>query len=97
MICNSSLYHRTDGITVTTDYVTGLPENENGHDAMAILFDKLTKKVYLTPCKTTSDGQDWADMFMDSMYVNQGTTEHILFDRGEFDQGLLDFWASPGI
>ena len=25
---------------------------------------------------------------MDSMYVNQGTTEHILFDRGEFDQGL---------
>ena len=43
MICNPSLYHRTDGITVTTDYVTGLPETENGHDAMAILFDKLTK------------------------------------------------------
>ena len=79
--------------TVTTDYVTGLPETENGHDAMAVFADKLTKYVYLKPCKTTSDGQDWADMFMDGVYFNQGMPEHILSDRGpqfrgEFNQGL---------
>ncbi len=28
--------------TVTADYATGLPETENGHDAMAAFVDKLT-------------------------------------------------------
>ncbi len=28
--------------TVITDYVTGLPETENGRDAMAVFDDKLT-------------------------------------------------------
>lgn len=79
--------------TVTTDYVTGLPETENGHDAMAIFVDKLTEWVHLKPCKISSDGQDWADKFMDSVNVNQGMTGHVLSDRGpqlrgEFDQGL---------
>jgi len=79
--------------TVTTDYVTGLPETDNGHDAIAVFVDKLTKYVYLMPCKTTSNGEDWADLFMASVYVNEGMPDHILSDRGpqfrgEFNQGL---------
>ncbi len=49
---------------------------------MAVFADKLAKYVYLKLCKTTSDGQDWADVFMDSMYVNQGMPEHIMSYRG---------------
>ena len=60
---------------------------------MAIFVDKLTEWVHLKPCKISSDGQDWADKFMDSVNVNQGMTGHVLSDRGpqlrgEFDQGL---------
>lgn len=33
--------------TVTTDYITGLPEIDNAHDAIAVFIDKLSRCVHL--------------------------------------------------
>lgn len=79
--------------TVTTDYVTGQPESDSGHDAIAVFVDRLTKYVYIMPCTVNNDGEDWADMFMASVHTNQGLPDRILSDRGpqfkgEFNQAL---------
>ena len=41
--------------TLTTDYITGLPLTPNGHNAIAVFVDKLTKYVYAVPCTDQSD------------------------------------------
>ncbi len=76
--------------TVTTDYVTGLPESDDGHDAIAVFIDKLTKYVYIMPCTVHSHGKDWADMFMASVHTNQGLPDRILSDRGSQFRGVFN-------
>ena len=68
--------------TVTTDYITGLPLTPDGHNAIAVFVDKLTKYVYAVPCSTTSDATDWALMYVEHVMKHQGLSEVIISDRG---------------
>ena len=50
--------------TVTTDYITGLPVTADGHNAIAVFVDKLTRYVYVVSCIDTSDSVDWANLYV---------------------------------
>ena len=68
--------------TVTTDYMTGLPVTADGHNAIAVFVDKLTKYVYAVPCNDTSDVVDWADMYVQHVVQHEGLSHVIISDRG---------------
>ena len=76
--------------TVTTDFVTGLPKD--GYDAILVFVDRLTKYVHLVPTQT-STAENWADHFMEHLFVNHGLPHRVLSDRGgqfigNFNQAL---------
>ena len=66
--------------TVTADHITGLPTTDNGNTAIAVFVDKLTK--YLVACSKESTAEDWANMFVDRVYVHHGLPENMISDRG---------------
>ena len=67
--------------TVTTDYITGLPVTADGHNAIAVFVNKLTKYVYAVSCTDTS-AIDWADMYVQHVVQHEGLSHVIISDRG---------------
>ena len=77
--------------TVTADHITGLPTTDNGNTAIAVFVDKLTK--YLVACSKESTAEDWANMFVDRVYVHHGLPENMISDRGtQFTSAFTDPW-----
>lgn len=54
--------------TFTTNYINGLPLTANGHNAIAVFVDKLTKYMYAVPCTDKSNAVDWADMYVQHVH-----------------------------
>ncbi len=47
--------------SVSTDFVTGLPETKAGYDAILVSVDRLTKYVHIVPTTTKCTAKTWAD------------------------------------
>ena len=43
--------------TVTTDFITGLPKSGDGHDAILVFVDRLTKYTHIVPTHTTCSAE----------------------------------------
>lgn len=66
---------------VTFDLITGLPETESGHDAIAVFVDKLSKMVKIAACKTTDGSLEIAELFLDILFRSHGVPKVLITDR----------------
>jgi RNase H-like domain found in reverse transcriptase/Reverse transcriptase (RNA-dependent DNA polymerase)/Integrase zinc binding domain/Chromo (CHRromatin Organisation MOdifier) domain/Integrase core domain/Retroviral aspartyl protease len=66
---------------ITYDMITGLPES-NGHDAILVVVDRLTKMAHFTAIKGTMDSEGLADIMMDRVWKHHGTPLRTISDRG---------------
>jgi hypothetical protein len=73
------------------DLITDLPETSDGHDAIMVVVDRLTKLAHFLPCKKESSSFDIARLFLQNIFVHHGTPTTIVSDRDpRFTSG---FWA----
>ncbi len=75
--------------SISMDFVTGLPES-NGHDAILVVVDRLTKMAHYIPCKETTDTRQFAQMFITHIFRLHGLPLDITSDRGSLF--TADFW-----
>ena len=75
---------------ISMDFITGLPESTNGHNAILVVVDRLTKFRHFIPCYGTCSAEDTARLFRDHVWRLHGLPETIVSDRGT--QFVNDFW-----
>jgi hypothetical protein len=78
---------------VTMDLITQLPKSRQGHDAIVVFVDKLTKQVHLAATQTTVTAPQLADIFWRNIVRHHGLPSSIVSDRdprftGHFWQAL---------
>ena len=64
---------------ITTDLVTDLPPS-NGHTAIAVFVDRLSKMVHFAPCTKEVDAQQYAQLFIDHVFRLHGLPKVIISD-----------------
>jgi len=74
---------------ISMHFVTGLPECE-GHDAIWVVVDRLSKMRHFVPCRTTIDARGLAEMFLKEVVRLHGLPKTIISDRGP--QFAAVFW-----
>ena len=72
------------------DFIVKLPESQ-GHDAIFVVVDRLTKYKHFIPCKEKHTGAEHvAHMYIDRVWKHHGLPERIVSDRGS--QFVGNFW-----
>jgi transposase InsO family protein len=71
------------------DFVTGLPVLE-GHNAIWVVIDRLTKMRHFVPCSTTVDTKELANLFVMNIFCLHGLPDSIISNRGP--QFVSQFW-----
>lgn len=66
---------------VSLDLITQLPRSRNGHDAIVVFVDRLTKMVHYVATTTNVDAPGLASLFMREVVRHHGVPEFILSDR----------------
>lgn len=66
---------------VTTDLITKLPPTQKGHDAIAVFVCKLSKMVIAEPCQSDINAEEFAQLFLKSVYRHHGLPRKLLSDR----------------
>jgi hypothetical protein len=73
------------------DFVTQLPVTVSGYDAIFVVVDRLTKLARLIPCKTETNAEEMAKLFLDHWYSRGfGLPDDIVSDRDSRFTGR--FW-----
>ena len=67
---------------ITMDFVTALPETPSGHDAIMVMVDKLTKRMFLAPTTSSVTAVEAAELFYNHVIRHQGVPKAIISDRG---------------
>src|SRR3954447_23324498 len=80
------------------DFITQLPLTKNGHDAIFVVVDKLSKTIKAIPTVTTVTAPKVADLFFQHVFRHFGLPSIIISDHdarftGKFWQTL---WAKLG-
>lgn len=75
---------------ISMDFIVGLPLS-NGHDAILVVVDRLTKMKHLIPCNTTDDADKLARLFIVYVWKHHGLPETIVSDRGSLFTS--EFWT----
>jgi hypothetical protein len=68
---------------VGTDFITGLPMTDSGHDTILVFVDHTTKMVHFVPTTKTCNAVEFATHFVDTVIRLHGVPERILSDRDE--------------
>ena len=76
---------------ITTDLVTDLPPSE-GHTAIAVFVDRLSKMVHFAPCTKEVTAQQYARLFIDHVFRQHGMPKVIISDRDV--RFTSNFWKS---
>ena len=64
------------------DFITQLPNTDNGDDAILVFVDRLTKMTHLAKTTTTVDSEGTAKLFVDHVWKLHGIPDNIVTDRG---------------
>eukprot|EP00878_Enallax_costatus_P026134 GHUV01028017.1.p1 GENE.GHUV01028017.1~~GHUV01028017.1.p1 ORF type:complete len:413 (-),score=20.68 GHUV01028017.1:641-1879(-) len=67
--------------TVTMDMITGLPETEDGNDAIMVFVDKLSKMTKIVACRTSDGAMEIAQLLIDVLVRAHGLPMNIISDR----------------
>ena len=65
---------------ISVDFITHLPLS-NGHDAVLVVVDRLTKMRHYVPCLMTSNAEDVARIFVREIYRLHGAPASVVSDR----------------
>jgi hypothetical protein len=68
--------------SVSMDFIAQLPPANNGHDAIIVFVDRLTKMVHLASTSTTVTAEGTAQLFADHVFKLHGVPKDIVTDRG---------------
>ena len=63
------------------DLITQLPQTADGHTAIVMFVDRLSKMAILAPTKTTLGAKEFAQLFMERVFSRIGIPESILSER----------------
>ena len=77
---------------VTMDLITQLPKTKNGHDAIVVFVDKLTKMVHVCPTTTKISAPELARIFFKEVIRLHGLPKSIVSDRDP--RFTSHFWKS---
>ena len=66
---------------ISMDFVTHLPKNKKGYDALLVMVDYVTKMMILRPTYSTLIAVDTARLFVDSVVRAHGVPKVIVSDR----------------
>ena len=77
---------------ISMDFIGPLPLSPQGHDAITVFVDRLTKRVHLIPSKTTDSAEDIAKIFVREIYRLHGLPKSIVSDRDA--RFTSEFWLS---
>lgn len=78
--------------TVTMDLITALPRTKQGHDAIVVFVDKLTKWATYVPTTTNVDAPTLARIFFQHVVRLRGVPSSIVSDRDPRFTSV--FWKS---
>lgn len=74
---------------VSMDFITHLPESQ-GHDAILVVVDRLTKMRHFVACHGTCDAEEVSRLFTKHVWKLHGLPQTIVSDRGP--QFVSAFW-----
>ena len=77
---------------ISMDFIVGLPRTQNGHDAIWVIVDRLTKLAHFVPVKQNYRVDKLADLYVDNILRLHGAPKSIVSDRGP--QFTTRFWKS---
>lgn len=66
---------------ITADLITGLPEVD-GYNAMAVVVDRFTKQVHISPTTDTVTAEGLADIYLRDVFKLHGIPRQVISDRG---------------
>jgi hypothetical protein len=75
---------------VTMDFILGLPMSKDGHNAIMVVVDKLTKMAHFIPCRKDLDAKECAGLFFHHVVRLHGVPLGIVSDRDHLFVGK--FW-----
>ncbi|GJP39787.1 hypothetical protein CLOM_g24128 [Closterium sp. NIES-68] len=78
---------------VTMDYVTGLPADPSGNDAILVVVDRLTKMAHFIACQQTITAEQTAQLFIANVIRLHGLPSAIISDRDP--KFTSNFWRPP--
>ena len=78
--------------TNSMDFVVGLPKTTNGHDAIWVIVDRLTKSAHFLPIKITYSLEQLADLYVKEVVRLHGVLVSIISDRNS--RFTSAFWKS---
>jgi hypothetical protein len=83
--------------SVAFDFVTGLPPSVHPvdgttYDAILVIVDRFTKMTYLRSCRITITAEQFANLFLDTVYAKHGMPKEIISDRDKLFTSR--FWKS---
>jgi hypothetical protein len=81
---------------VSMDLVIKLPVTARGHDSICVFVDRLTKMVPFVPCKETLSAKEFAELYVDNVFLYHGLSKEFISDRdsrfmSEFWKGVTEF------
>ena len=63
------------------DFIEQLPRSQ-GHSAILVIVDQLTKQAIFTPTHDTIDAPKLASLFLTNIFLKHGAPSHITSDQG---------------
>ena len=63
------------------DFIVQLPKTKKSFDAIFVVVDRLTKRVYLIPTHTTATAPDIAKIFFDNIFRLHGLPKVTISDQ----------------
>ena len=77
---------------ITMDFITKLPRKFNGHDAIWVIVDRLTKSAHFIPIRETDDMETLARLYLKEIVSRHGVPISIISDRDS--RFTSRFWQS---
>jgi hypothetical protein len=77
---------------VTLDLVTALPTTSQGHNAIVVFVDKLSKMIHIRPTTEKVTAPEVAQLFVEAVFAQHGMPTTLISDRGTQFTSL--FWKS---
>ena len=80
------------------DFITHLPKTRQGHTAILVVVDRLSKLSHFIPTVDEASAEDVARLFLDNIFAHHGMPETIVSNRdsrltGTFWQSLCSMWG----
>ena len=77
--------------SIAMDFIGPLP-SDDGCDFIITMTDWLGTNIQIAPCKTTMTAEDFATLFFDHWYCENGCPQEIITDRDKLF--MLRFWKA---